>query len=114
MRVGAEGIAGDRFARRVELEQLLRHVAHRLFDPAFGSFPRCAAEAIDGRPRGARVLLNEVQPLDRHEELVVAGVPQLEKFLHRVADADLLEADERPDSVVDMNDKVADLQIPQV
>ena len=43
------------------------------------------------------VLLDEIQPLDRHEQLVFAGVAELEEFLRkRVADADLLQADELP------------------
>jgi len=67
-----------------------------------------------GRPRRARVLLHEVQSFDRHEELVVAGVPQLEKFLERVADADLLQTDERADPMIDVNDEIADLQITQI
>ena len=114
VRIGTEGVAGHGLARSVELEELFRHVAHRLLDPAFGPFPRRAAQPVDGGPRRPRVLLNEVQPFDRHEELVVTGVPQLEKFLERVADADLLEADERPDAMVHVHDQVADLQIAQV
>ena len=67
-----------------------------------------------GGLRCAGVFLNEVQPLDRHEELVLAGVAQLEELLHAVADADLLESDEHADAVVDVNDEVADLQIAQI
>ena len=114
VRVGAEGVAGHGLARGVELEELLRHVAHRLLDPALGAFPGRAAQPIERRPRRAGVLLDEIQPFDRHEQLVVAGVAQLEKLLQRVADADLLEADERPDPVIDVDDEIADLQIAQV
>src|SRR5206468_11185220 len=49
MRIGAEGVARHRFARGVELQQLLRHVAHRLFDFGLRPLPRRAAQAIDGR-----------------------------------------------------------------
>ena len=55
-----------------------------------------------------------IEPLDRHEQLVVAGVAELEKLLHAVADADLLEADEHADAVIDVDDEVADLQVAQV
>ena len=49
-----------------------------------------------GGLRAAGVFLNEVEPLDRDEELVVAVIAQLEKLLHdvAVADRDLLQADE--------------------
>ena len=67
-------------------------------------------EAIERRPRGAGVLLNEIEPLDGDEELVVACVSQLEEFLHGVADANLLQTDERPDAVVDVNDEIADFR----
>ena len=78
------------------------------------ALPRRAAEAIDRRPRRAGVLLDQVEPLDRHEQLVLAGVAQLEELLHAVADADLLQADEHADAVVDVDDEVADLEVAQV
>ena len=61
-----------------------------------------------------RVLLNEIQPFDRHEQLVVAGVAELEKLLRGVGDTDLLETDEHSDAVIDVDDQVADLQVAQV
>ena len=114
VRIGAERVAGHRLARGVELEQLLRHVAHRLLDLGLRALPRRAAEPIDRRPRRAGVLLHEVEPLDRDEQLVLAGVAQLEELLHAVADADLLQADEHADAVVDVDDEVADLEVAQV
>ena len=115
MRVGTERVAGHSFARGVELEQLLGHVAHGLLHPGFRALPRRAAEAIDRRPRRTGVFLNEVEPLDRNEEFVVAGVSQLEEFLDVVApDADLLQADEHADAVVDVDDEVANLEIAQI
>ena len=114
VRVGAEGVARHRLARGVELEQLLGHVAHRLLDPGLRALPRRAAEPIERRPRRAGVLLDQIEPLDRDEQLVVAGVAQLEKFLHAVADADLLQADEHADAVVDVDDEIADLEIAQI
>ena len=84
VRVRAERVAGHGLARGVELEQLLGHVAHRLLDARLRALPRRAAEAIDRRLRRAGVLLDEIEPLDRHEQLVVAGVAQLEEFLHGV------------------------------
>ena len=105
-----------RLARGVELQQLLGHVAHGLLHPGLGLLPGGAAKAIDRRPRRAGVLLNEIEPLDRHEQLVFAGVAQLHELLRRFADGDaqLLEPDERADAVIDVDHVVADFQIPQI
>ena len=81
VRVGAEGVARNRLARGVELQQLLGHVAHGLLDRGLRALPRRAAQPIDRRPRRAGVLLDQVEPLDRDEQLVVAGVAQLEELL---------------------------------
>src|SRR3954466_2748846 len=107
-------MAGNGFARGVELEQLLGHVAHRLLDLALRPFPRSAAKPIDRWTRRSGVLLDEIEPLDGYEQLVLAGVAQLEEFLHAVADPDLLQADEHADAMIDVDDEVADLQIAQV
>ena len=106
--VGAERVPDHRLARGIELQQLLGHVAHRLLDARLGPFPRRAAEAIDRRPGRARVLLDEIQPLNRDEELVFAGVAQLHELLRRLADADadLLQADEHADAVIDVDDEI--------
>ena len=116
MRVGRERVSGNRLALRVELQQLLRHVAHRLLDARLGLLPRCAAKTIQRRPRAAGVLLNQVEALDRNEQLVVAVIVKLEKLLAAVgpAKAELLQADELADAVVDVDDEIADLQIAQV
>ena len=64
----------------------------------------------------ARVLLDEIQVLERHEQLVVAGVAEFHELLLVLAgaDADLLQADEPADAVVDVDDEVADLQVAEV
>ena len=110
----AERVAGHGFARGIELEQLFGHVAHGLLDPGLGALPRRPAQPIDRRPGRAGVLLDQVEPLDRHEQLVLAGVAQLEEFLLVVADADLLQADEDADAVVDVHDEIADFEVAQV
>ncbi len=112
--VGAEGVARHRLARGVELEQLLGHVAHRLLDARLGLLPRRAAEAIERRARGAGVLLHEIEPLDRDEQLVFAGVAELHELLRLEADVDALEADEETDAVIDVDDEVAGFQIAEV
>ena len=67
-----------------------------------------------GGPRRAGVLLDQVEPLDRDEQLVLAGVAELEELLRRRPDVDLLQADEHADAVIDVDDEVADLQVAEV
>ena len=67
----------------------------------------------DGRERAA-VLLNEIEPLDRDEKLVLARVAELHELLRRLADVDALEADEHADAVIDVDDQVIDFQIAEV
>ena len=88
VRIRAEGVARDGLARGVELEQLFRHVAHRLLDARLGPLPRRAAQAIDRRTRCPGVLLDEVESFHRNEQLVLAGIAQLHEFLGRFASAD--------------------------
>ena len=109
-------MARNGLARGVELEQLLGHVAHRLLDPRLRALPGGAAQPIERRLRSTGVFLNQVEPLDRNEQLVVAVIAKLEELLHAspAADANLLEADELADAVVDVDDQIADLQIAQV
>ena len=84
VRVGGKRVAGDGLARGVELQQLLGHVAHGLLDARLGLLPRRAAEPIDRRLRRAGVFLDQIEPLDGHEQLVVAGVAQLHELLRRL------------------------------
>ena len=107
-------MAGDGLAGGVELQQLLGHVAHRLLDARLRLFPRRAAEPVERRAGGAGELLDEVEPLDRDEELVLAGVAELHELLVVEADRDPFQADEQADAVVDVDDEVAGLQIAEV
>ena len=112
--VGAEGVARHRLARGVELEQLFRHVAHRLLDARLGLFPGRAAEPVERGPRRAAVALDQIEPFDRHEELVVAGIAELHELLRLDADLDALQADEHADAVIDVDDEIADLQVTEI
>src|SRR5262249_51906343 len=114
MRVWTEDETGDCFARRVQLEEFLGHVAHGLLDLGFRALPRRAAKAIDRRLARAGVFLYEIEALNRHEELVFARIPQLEKLLLVLADADLLQPDEYADAVIDMDHVVADFEVPKI
>ncbi len=114
VRVGAERMARHRFPCSVELEQLLRHIAHRLLDARFGFLPRRPTEPIERGPRRAGVHLNEIEPLDRDEQFVLARIPELHELLRISSDVDALEADEQPDAVIDVDDEVAGLQIAEI
>ena len=67
----------------------------------------------DGRD-GAGVLLDEIEPLDRDEELVLARVAELHELLRRRADVDALETDEHADAVVDVDDEIVDFQVAEI
>jgi len=114
--VGRERMAGHRAARRVKLEELLGHVAHGLLDLLLGLLPGGATKPIEGGASGARVLLHEIQALDGNEELVVAVIPELEELLDdiAVADRELLEPNELANAVINVNDKIADLQVAKI
>ena len=120
--VGGKCMARHRAPLRVELEQLFRHVAHRLLDARLGFLPGGAAQPIERRPRTSRVLLHQVEPLDGDEQLVLAGVAKLQELLraaarsgNRAADRpELFQADEFADAVVDVDDQIADLEVAQI
>ena len=114
VRVGRERVPLHGLARGVELEQLVGHVAHGLLDARLGLLPGGAAETIERRVAAARELLHEVEPVDRDEQLVVAGVAQLHELARLVADVDLLQPDEHADAVVHVDDVIADLEIAEV
>src|SRR4051812_33187249 len=112
----------DSLPLRVELQQLLCHVAHGFLDARLGLLPRGPAEFVERRTRAAGVLLDQIQPFYWDEQLVVAVVPQLEKFLRvRLRAAmrptrrpQLPQGDELSDAVIDVNDKVAHLQVSKI
>ena len=114
VRIGGEGVTRHGLARGVELEQLLGHVAHRLLDARLRLLPGRAAELVERRLGAAGVLLNEIEPLDRDEELVFAVVAKLHELLDVRTDFDPLQPDEHADAVIDMDDEVADLEVAEV
>ena len=117
VRVGAEGVAGHRLARGVELEQLLGHVAHRLLDARLGALPRRAAEPVERRPRRAGVLLDRDRAARPgrtacpRRRSAARGTPASRSM---APIADLLQPDELADAVIDVDDQIADLQIAQI
>ena len=57
-------------------------------------------------PRRAGVLLDEIEPFDRDEQLVLARVAELHELLRLESDVDALQADEHADAVIDVHDQV--------
>jgi hypothetical protein len=112
--VGTERVAGDGLAGGVELEQLLRHVAHLFLDARLGLLPRRPAQLVE-RGREAPVYFwTRSSRSTGDEELVFPGVAELHELLRLEADLDLLQAHEDADAVVDVDDQVADLQVAEV
>src|SRR5262249_3226743 len=79
-----------------------------------GLFPRGAAEPIERRAAGAAVLLNEIEPLDRDEQLVLAGVAEFHELLRLETDFDALQSDEQADAVSAVHDEVSGFQVAEV
>src|SRR6188768_3824539 len=102
----------DRLASRVQLQQLLRHVAHRLLDARLGLFPRGAAELVERGGGTAGVFLNEIEPFEWDEELVLSRIPQFHELLRLLTrrHGKTLQSGEPADTVVDVDDQIADLQ----
>ena len=64
----------------------------------------------------AGVFLDQIEALDRYEQLVLAGITQLEKFLRSVGSTnpELFQSSEFADAMVHVDDQIAGFQIPKV
>src|SRR5262249_56308062 len=113
-RIRGEGAARDRLALGIEIQELLRHVADRLLDPRLDAIPSGAAELVESPLCALRAaeLLNEIEPVDRHVELRVLGVLQEHEVARRTGRP--REPHVLPDTVVDVDDEVADAKVPEV
>ena len=115
-------MSGDGFPRRVELEELLGHVAHGLLHARFCFLPGGATQPVQRGRRAPGVFLDEIEPLERNEELVVAGVAELHELLlgrsggRRIdgPDREPLQPDESADAVVDVDDEVVEFEVAEV
>ena len=125
--VGSERVTLGRHARRVELDELDRDVAHRPARAALGLRPVAAAHLREGGRFAADVLREQVELIGGHVELVarVAALGRrvlehevLAHALDRVAtaagDLALGELDELADAVRGVHDVVARLQLQRV
>ena len=108
-------MAGDGLARGVELSSSSA-MSRMAFLTRVFAFSHVVPPSLSSGWTRAGVFLDEIEPLDRDEELVVAGIPQLHELLLRLpgAEGNLPEADERADAVVHVDDEVADLEVAQI
>ena len=78
--------------------------------------PADAAEAVErgGGCFAGGVTRDEVHSLDRHEELCVVGVDEQHELAFHALRRNCLQTFEPPDSVIDVDDKVAGSEIAEV
>ena len=93
LREGAVGLgdpAGAGGAQRRGLDQLARDLADPLLHPRLAPLPRLAAEPVERRRRSlSRAVAGQhVDILDRHVELVAAGIFERDAIVRRLADRD--------------------------
>ena len=100
----------------VELQQLVRHVAHLGFDAGLGPRPCGAAEPVQLRLGFARaaILLDQIQARQRHVQLGFAGVLEQHEVALLLALRDLAKPEELSDAVRRVNDVVARLEIGDI
>ncbi len=97
------------FTRGVDIQQLGGHLQHRLFGALLDLLPGTAAELVElglGAV-AADVALNQVDPLDRDVERVVAEIFEVEKIPLGIGHLEMLEPAVKPDAVVDMDHVIA-------
>ena len=111
-----EGEALGHFALGVELEQLVRHVAHFGLDARLGTAPGGAAHAVERRGGFARAAkaLHQIHAGQRHVELGAAGIFEQHVVALRLAVIDFAQAQEAGHAMLGMHHVVAGLQVDQV
>src|SRR4029077_11421171 len=115
-RVPGERETGGDAAARVELQELVGHVAHRLLDRGLAPGPSRSSQSVESRldPLDARVLLDEVEALDRQVEGLFLRVTDLHELALLPLDGNALQSLELADPIVAVHDRVAELQVAQV
>ena len=109
--VGFEHVAGLERALGRDRDQLARDLADALLHAALAPLPRLAAEPVERRAVLARaVARQDLEILDRHVQLVAAGIFQRDAIVRALADRDRCQPDIAADAVIGMNDEVAGRQ----
>ncbi len=95
-------------ALRRDLDEVGRHLEDARLHARLARLPGAAAEPVEiDRGLLGAVARQQLDVLDRQEQLVVAGVVDFQAVMRRAGGLDGLEADEAADAVVDMDDEIA-------
>src|SRR3712207_2540687 len=114
-RVLAEGMAGERLAGGVELEQLLRHLPDAVLHARFGAKPVTATQAVEagGRVVAADVFLDAVQLVAGDEEFVRVLVVDAHELALDAVDRAPHQTPVAADAVVDVDHQVPFAQLAE-
>ncbi len=115
-RIERERVAFAGRAARVQVQQLGGRIADLLCGLALRALPLAGAERVQRRAVGigAAVARDHVQLRDRHVELAVARVFEMQEFRLAFAEIHRHEAHVAADAVLRVDDRVAHLQLRQV
>ena len=91
-----------------DLDQLAGDLADAVLHPRLARLPAAAAEPVelDAGVLGA-VARQQLDVLDRQEQLVAAGVVDFQAIVRRAGGLDGAQADEAADAVIDVDDEIA-------
>ena len=111
-----EGVSFAQRALRVEIQEFGGGVAHLRRGFFLRLVPLAAAQIVQGRCFGRRaaVAADQMQLRHRHVELVAARVFERQEFRGAVAEVEVLQAQIAPDAVLQMDHRVADLDLGQI
>ena len=103
-----QGLALAQLPRGGDAHQLVRHVPEPLLDLGLAGLPTGPAEPVETGSRlfGA-VAGKDFDVLHRHEQLVIAGIHQLQAIMGCPSGTDGLQPHIPADAMVDMDDEVA-------
>ena len=116
----------DQFAFGIEPQKLVGHVAHSALGFGFGFVPAQAAQLIECRLISfcARITLDQIEPLNGNVKLRFVRIIKQHEFRARFGDfarrrlsrakIERNKSPESRDAVIDVNDIVANFQIPKV
>ena len=114
--VGRKDVTARGLALRIELEQLVGHVLHRLAHAGFRLAPCLRAKMIQDGLRALRrtIFLHQIKPSKRNIKPRCVGVFEQHEFRRAVALVDFLQSLILPDAVLHVDNVVANLQIAEV
>src|SRR5439155_26908642 len=117
----AERVIEDRLHRQLwrlvqmafggELDQLTRDPADAVLQLGLAGLPAGTAEAVElDRGLIRAVARQQLDVLDRQEQLGLGGIVQLEAVMRRAGNVERLKPDEAADAMIDVDDDVAGRQ----